>query len=133
MSKTTRKIDTSTVLLNLKNEPLTIKDEGKVRDMTLGDALLTYVASAHQMKAKDHDIPLLYSAGKKIAEEGVVELGQGEYDAVKRLADDGTLKGQSGAEHIFSIIISQQVKELVDGADVVKCEGDDKGGQPTKS
>ena len=68
--------------------------------------LLTYIRAANNMGIKEHERTIIFERGGRISNtKGKIELSQGEYDALKRLADDGKTEGnaQQKGQYIFSI------------------------------
>jgi len=74
------------------------------------------------MGIKEHERTIIFELGSRISNtKGKIELSQGEYDSLKRLADDGKTEGstQQKGQYIFSIEISEQVKKMINAAEDV--------------
>jgi len=108
-----KKIDISVALKNFQGE--TMEQGGE--DITLKDILLTYLTNAHMMPLKKDDNAILYGVGSKVGTaKKTITLEQKEYDALKRMVDCGEVEAQGKKSSIFSITISEQVKNLINKA-----------------
>lgn len=99
-----------TPLLDDKQIPLTLKD-----------VLLAYLVNAHHMnlgadgEAKAYELGVLIAQGKK-----TVELSQAQYDMLKGICDRlGKVKVPNGTGEValFGIVVTQQVKKIIDEAE----------------
>ena len=116
-TKKMKLLDLAHELTGLDGEPI-IKDAKTKEVMTLRDVLLSYIASANQMGVKEHERGILFDIGMKIGtESGQLPLSQSEYDAIKRLTDDGTVKNERGAQYIYGFVVSEQAKKIVNAAE----------------
>ena len=110
----TKKLDVSQKLLDFSG---VVINDGTT-DFTLKNAILTYLNNVQYMNLRHDDVTKLYSVGIKVgAATGEVELDQAEYDALKRMVDDGQVtKSQQQPMLMFGIVIVQQVRDLVNNA-----------------
>lgn len=109
----TKKLDVSQKLLDFSGKPITDGTE----DFTLKVALLTYLNNVQHMNLRQDDIARLYSVGMKVGTAaGEIEMEQGEYDALKRMVDDGQITKSQQPTLLFGIVIVQQVRDMVNNA-----------------
>src|SRR4051794_3485772 len=118
-----KSLDTSTVLLSFEGKPI---PNGKEKDgteipMTLKDVLLSYLSQGQAMGLNAMEMGRAYKLGMLIGgSTKVVTLQQPDYDLLKKLCDDGNLRQGQEMMPRFSLVISQQAKELIDAAETVK-------------
>jgi len=114
-------LDLSQKIVNFEGESIPRSSTNK-DDTLLKHVLLTYIRSANSMGIKEHERTIIFELGSRISNtKGKIELSQGEYDSLKRLADDGKTEGstQQKGQYIFSIEISEQVKKMINAAEDV--------------
>src|SRR4051794_20918439 len=111
-----KSLDISIALKSFEGEP--IKEGGK--DLTLRGVLLTYVSQAHAMGLTPVEEGNAFDLGMRLGacKESSVVFEQHQYDLLKKIVDNG--KVQMAQDHkqvpLFSVVISQQAKRLVDAA-----------------
>jgi hypothetical protein len=90
--------------------------------ITLRDVLLSYLANSHAMNLEGKEEPAnAYSAGVKIGTaKGNVILSQIEIATLKKLAEHNKVRTAQGEEIMFTLVVSQQIIDLLDGAENVK-------------
>lgn len=113
-----KKLNISTILKSFEGNP--IKDNEK--ELTLKDGLIVYIRNSTRMGLSDADQNTLYTVGFLIGTEtGIVTFTSDQYDALKRMCDNGKIKGSNGAEEaIYGSEVKGQIKELVDKAESVE-------------
>lgn len=124
--KYTRKVlDVSVLLKGFDGEPIKLSGDND-KKATLKDILIIYFNNAHKMGLDQIDKFSIYLAGMKVGTaEDKVELKQNEYDVIKKVCDYAKIKQGSSEVEIFNIVITQQVKELVDKAPTIEKETQD--------
>lgn len=89
--------------------------------LTLKKVILIYLVNAHQMELSQDDLAVLYTLGNTIgASKGRVGMDVKQYDALKRMVDNGKVGSRGERVPIYGILVSQQAKEMVDSAEVKK-------------
>jgi hypothetical protein len=97
-----------------------IKGQGG-KDFTLKDVLLGYLGSAHLMGLTPMEEGYAYELGVLVGTAaGEVALEPHQYDLLKKLVDSGKVKNGSEMQPLFSIVVAQQAKRMVDAAGVKK-------------
>lgn len=91
------------------------------REITLKDVLIRYILTSGRMGLTDQDQVVIHTLGFLIGKEnGVIILTTEQYDALKRMVDNGKVKSaQGGEEAVFGNIIKLQAKDMVDTAENV--------------
>lgn len=114
-----RKLGLDRVFIDFSGEEIKNNDQ----KFTLKDALLTYIRNSKMMSCSEQDLNTLYVLGIQIgtAKQGDLIVTTEEYDALKRLTDNGKITTPRGeTEFIYpSIEISMQLKEIVDSAEII--------------
>jgi hypothetical protein len=106
-------LDISQPLQSFDGQPL---KDGE-RTLTLKDILLAYLSQGHLMGLTPAEEGTAYGVGAKVGVgKGTVELETVEYDLLKKVCDSGKIKQQGQEVPLFSLVVSQQVKQLVDAA-----------------
>jgi len=116
-----KKLKIDQPIVNFEGEAIKTTAEENAPDFQLGHALLTYIRKGHSMGLTPADKTNAYHAGLKIGASKETELSNDEYKAIKKLTDNGKERQPNGAEEdIYRIEISEQVKQMVDGAEDIK-------------
>lgn len=103
-----------TELKGYDGQPL--KEENTV--LTLGNILFIYLSQAHLMGLNESTQGKLYKVGIKLGTtKDVVELEQDEYEAIKAMVDSGKITQGQQTVNMFNILVTEQVKELVNNAE----------------
>ncbi|GAC1503087.1 MAG: hypothetical protein NVS1B10_08110 [Candidatus Saccharimonadales bacterium] len=111
-----RTLNVNQVLKNFIGENIQV--EGTEKDLTLKDALLSYLRVAHMMGIGQQEEGIAYSLGFIIGpSSGDVELSTDQYDLLKKICDNGKVKSPNGTEQsVWSLEVKGQAKALVDAA-----------------
>jgi len=121
-------LDAAAVFVGFEDEPLKWSEfEGQKKedrpDATLRHILLRYISFAGSSNANlsDDEKMHAYEAGRVIGvAEGRFELTQQQYDVVKKIVDDGKIKGGGQVDELFSVVFQQQAKNLINEADIIE-------------
>lgn len=118
-----RKLITSKILVNFEGDPIKTGDNNQ-REMTLKDGLLIYIRNANRMGLSDAEQNDAFVAGVLIGHsDGEVTLTTAEYNAVRKLCEDGKLRAANGQqEDLFNLEVKKQLFDLVDQAEGIKEE-----------
>jgi len=119
-----RKLDINQILKTFDGKPMREGMGEKAPKLTLKRVLLIYLQSAGKMNLNPDEETTAYETGIVIgASEGKTTLTTRQYDLIKKLADYGKIKNQSGQEdEIFGIEVRMQIKEIVDKAETIDKE-----------
>lgn len=114
-------LDLSQKMLDFSGDPIPRGVDNK-EDTLLKHVLLTYIRGSNNMGIKEHERTIVYELGSKISNGNKkIEFTQGEYDAIKRLTDNGMVDaGQGAPQYIFPLEMSEQAKKMVNEAETVK-------------
>ncbi len=119
VQKSCKQIDVGQDLVQFNGEPLQRSLED-TKALMLKDVLLTYLNSAHRMGLNGPQESQAYSLGVKIAgEKGKMLFDQEEYDLLKSICDRcGKINLENGqVSSLYGIVVTQQVKQIVDEAE----------------
>lgn len=92
-----------------------VMSDGQKPELLLKNVLLTYIASATGLTPSEQTSA--YLAGLAIGMGGEeTQLEPDQYDVVKKLVDKNIGKMNGVEQEVFTILVSQQAKSMVDGA-----------------
>ena len=120
-----KELDLGTVLVEYDGKPvqdLSAQKEGEgeiqSKDLLLRDAILGYLRRADRMGLNEREQNIAYELGFIVAgQTGKMILTTEQYDAVKKLADNGKVKLPNGQEeYLYPFVVRVQTKRLIDGA-----------------
>jgi hypothetical protein len=106
-------------LLDFEGKPIKEGTDKDSSELTLKRMLLFYLMQSNQMTLTQDEMISAYEAGVFIgSKSGVVEIPQNLYDTIKKISDNPKVKDRQGQEtSIQSIVITGQVKKIIDGAE----------------
>src|SRR5438128_1705651 len=112
-----RILNISQELKTFEGQPILMKDGDGTRPWRLKDVLLNYLATGQRMGLTSVEQGLAYAVGRLTGEaDGTVKLESHQYDLLKKIVDSGCIQENGREVPIFSLLIAQQAKLLVDDA-----------------
>ena len=114
-----KKLKLDTVLTNFDG---TVIVENEI-PLTLKKILLEYIGLAHAMNITGPEEFTLYSIGKKIgkpAGDDFIALELQDFNLLKKIVDSGKITVNGQQQPIFKLVISQQVRVLLEEVENIK-------------